>query len=65
MTEDVVKETGERWMDPHIPTAELQGENATLKRLVVSMALAIPRDCLPADEREALDEALIGYSDDS
>lgn len=65
MTEDVVKKTGDWWMDPRIPTSSLQEEIAVLRRLVVSMALSIPRDCLPADERDALDDALIGYSDDS
>lgn len=65
MTEDVVRETGEWWMDPRVPTLNLQEEIAVLRRLVVSMALSIPRACLPADERDALDDVLIGYSPDS
>lgn len=60
MTEDAVEETGEWWMDPRSPTFDLQEEIAVLRRLVVSMALSIPRDCLPEDERDALDDALIG-----
>lgn len=60
MTEDVVRETGEWWMDPRVPTLNLQEEIAVLRRLVVSMALSIPRARLPADERDALDDALIG-----
>lgn len=33
-------------------------ETATLRRLVLSMALNVPRRSLPADERAALDAAL-------
>lgn len=38
--------------------ADLVQENALLRRLIVSMALAIPREHLPEDERDVLDQIL-------
>jgi hypothetical protein len=60
MPEDVVKETGEHWLAHPLGDSELQITNAILRRLVGSMALAIPRERLPADERDMLDAILTG-----
>jgi hypothetical protein len=63
MPDDVVRETGEWWLEPDIPRFALQVEIVVLRRLVESMALGVPRDRLPEDERETLDDILGRRSD--